>query len=138
MEIIGSPGAKMTVFFPPAREYFNLKGAAMGREVDDDCSGGLPAVELPVDGTLDLHFFRPRDVGELVPDYIAECRRRGILQVRIVHGKGRGALRAKVHAVLSRVEGVRDFSLAGEDGGGWGATLVRLSPLDGGSRESGR
>lgn len=87
------------------------------------------AVELPIDGTLDLHTFAPREVKDLVPDYLAECRSRGILQARIVHGKGTGALRETVHAVLGRLDYVEDFGLAGSGGGSWGATLVRLRPL---------
>jgi len=85
-------------------------------------------VELPIDGTLDLHTFLPRDVGTLVPDYLAACRERGILQVRIVHGKGTGALRRTVQALLSRLPEVISFRTAAEDAGGWGATLVDLRP----------
>ena len=85
-------------------------------------------VALPIDGTLDLHTFSPREVRTLVPDYLAACRERGILQVRIIHGKGTGALRRTVHALLSRLEEVATFSTASEDAGGWGATLVSLRP----------
>jgi len=67
-------------------------------------------------------------VGELLPSYLQECRERGILQVRIVHGKGTGTLRARVHAVLKQTPGVISFALAGDQGGGWGATIVRLQP----------
>jgi dsDNA-specific endonuclease/ATPase MutS2 len=84
--------------------------------------------ELVVDGVLDLHMFRPKDVKHLVPDYLEECRERGILLVRIVHGKGTGTLRRTVHAILSRLMYVESFGLAPEGEGGWGATLVRLSP----------
>ena len=56
------------------------------------------------------------------------CRKRGILEVRIVHGKGTGALRQTVHALLSRLEEIAAFSTASEDAGGWGATLVSLRP----------
>jgi len=85
------------------------------------------AVELPIDGILDLHTFHPRDVKELVPDYLSECRAKGILEMRIIHGKGTGALRETVHAVLNRLDFVLDFHLAMGDGGGWGATVVKLA-----------
>lgn len=84
------------------------------------------AVPFPIDGTLDLHTFRPDEAKDLVPAYLAECRKRGILQVRIIHGKGVGTLREMVHAVLSRLPEVASYRLAGEEGGGWGATIVIL------------
>jgi DNA-nicking Smr family endonuclease len=83
-------------------------------------------IELPIDGTLDLHTFRPQEVGELVPDFLDACRERGIYQVRIIHGKGSGTLKRRVQAVLGRLACVESFRQAGEDGGGWGATLVWL------------
>lgn len=86
-------------------------------------------VDLPIDGTLDLHTFHPREVKDLLPHYITLCRERGILQVRVIHGKGTGALRETVHSILSRLPEVSSFRLAGEGGGGWGATLVTLKPL---------
>jgi DNA-nicking Smr family endonuclease len=85
-------------------------------------------VELPIDGVLDLHTFRPVEVKHLIPDYLAECRKRGILDVRIIHGKGTGVLQRSVYAILSRLPEVVAFRIAGEEAGGWGATLVRLRP----------
>jgi DNA-nicking Smr family endonuclease len=90
--------------------------------------GAEGATEIPVDGTLDLHTFSPREVKLLVPEYLRECQVRAILQVRIIHGKGTGALRRQVHAILARLPEVSHFALAGTDAGAWGATLVTLRP----------
>ena len=83
-------------------------------------------IEVPIDGILDLHNFSPKDLKHLIPDYLDECRKADILQVRIIHGKGIGNLRRTVHAILGKLPGVRGFKLADEHGGGWGATLVEL------------
>lgn len=83
-------------------------------------------IELPIDGVLDLHTFNPREVKDLVPEYLAACRERGILQVRIIHGKGTGTLQRSVHALLGRCPNVISFTLDHPEYGGWGATLVRL------------
>lgn len=85
-------------------------------------------VELPVDGVLDLHTFRAEEIKSLVPDYLTLCRRKGLLEVRIIHGKGSGALRRTVHAILGRLQEVRCYAQAGHEQGGWGATLVYLKP----------
>ncbi|HTY21228.1 MAG TPA: Smr/MutS family protein [Geobacteraceae bacterium] len=85
-------------------------------------------IEIPIDGVLDLHTFNPREVKDLVPEYLSVCRGKGLLQVRIIHGKGTGALQRTVQSILSRLPYVASFRLAGEDGGGWGATIVVLRP----------
>jgi DNA-nicking Smr family endonuclease len=87
-------------------------------------------VEIPIDGTLDLHQFHPKEVKELVPDYLAACREKGILQVRIVHGKGTGSLRRTVHSLLDKLPEVDSYRLGGDSGGGWGATIVILRPVE--------
>ena len=81
---------------------------------------------LPIDGTLDLHTFRPADAADVVAEWLDACAAAGLRDVRVVHGKGIGALRRTVHAVLERHPLVLSFRTAGEDGGGWGATLVTL------------
>ena len=83
-------------------------------------------VEQPIDGTLDLHTFQPGDAKDLIPEYLAACRERGILQVRIIHGKGVGTLRRTVESVLQTLEYVESFRIAEETAGGWGATIVTL------------
>jgi DNA-nicking Smr family endonuclease len=91
---------------------------------------GLDPVEVPIDGTLDLHTFKPSEIKDLVIEYLTACRERGILDVRIIHGKGTGTLRRTVHSVLRKIPEVSSFQLAGGDGGGWGATLITLDPVE--------
>lgn len=92
---------------------------------DDDDS---EPVLLPITDELDLHTFRPGEVTRLLDDYFAECRKRGLRQVRVIHGKGTGTLRATVHTHLRRSSSVMNFALCDEASGGWGATRVTLKP----------
>jgi DNA-nicking Smr family endonuclease len=98
----------------------------------------MAPLAIPIDGTLDLHTFDPRDLKGLLPEYLAECRARGILEVRVIHGKGTGALQRTVHALLPRIPFVKSFRLAPPALGHWGATLVVLEPgeAEGARREA--
>ena len=85
---------------------------------------------LPITGELDLHTFSAAEAVDVVSEYLDECRRRGVLEVRIVHGRGRGVRRAEVRRLLAAREDVAGFRDAPPLSGGWGATLVVLRPLD--------
>ena len=87
-------------------------------------------VELAIDGVLDLHTFSPRHAKDLVHHYLDLCREKGILHVRIIHGKGTGAMRELVHAQLKKRKDIAAFGYADAAGGGWGATVVRLCPKE--------
>ena len=85
-------------------------------------------VEHPITAELDLHTFRPNEIGSLIPEYFRECRRRGLLEVCIVHGKGTGTLREGIHRLLDRLPEVVRYRSGDETSGGWGATQVTLEP----------
>ena len=88
----------------------------------------MKPVKIPIEDVLDLHTFRPRDIPELLEDYIAECRRGGIYSLRIIHGKGTGFQKKRVRELLAKNPAVVSFKDAPPQAGGWGATLVRLAP----------
>jgi DNA-nicking Smr family endonuclease len=91
-----------------------------------DRSWHMQPVVVPINGILDLHTFASGDVGRLIGDYIDASLESGIYDLRIIHGKGKGVMRARVRALLeqdSRVESIGDAPI---EAGGWGATLVKL------------
>lgn len=90
-----------------------------------DVPGDPEAVPLEIDGILDLHMFPPDQVKDLVSDYIDVCLEEGILDLRIIHGKGIGVLRTIVNSILEKHPAVETFGHP-TDSGSWGATVVRL------------
>lgn len=86
----------------------------------------IEPVQIPINGVLDLHTFKPREIKDLVPDYIQACHEKGIFQLRIIHGKGIGNLRRTVHSILEKHPLVQSFTLDHPQYGGWGATIVHL------------
>ncbi len=87
----------------------------------------IPAeVELPIEDSLDLHPFEPREVGSVVASYLEAAIEAGLSEVRLIHGRGIGVQREIVRSVLSRHPGVSGFEDAPPSRGGWGATVVRL------------
>ncbi len=87
-------------------------------------------IAYPLDGILDLHVFRPKDVPSVVMEYLRACRERGILRVRVIHGKGRSVLRGTVHRLLDGNNAVESYTQASGDASGWGATIVFLHPAE--------
>ena len=89
----------------------------------------IDPVAIPITGELDLHTFRPKDVTQLLEDYFAECLKRDILNVRVIHGKGRGTLRETVQSHLRKLPSVVEFATCDQTSGGWGATRVTLKKI---------
>jgi DNA-nicking Smr family endonuclease len=89
-------------------------------------------IRIEITNELDLHTFRPNEIGDLLIDYLGECQKKGILNVRVIHGKGTGTLRTGVHAALDKMTIIESWTWpAGALSGGWGATWVHLRPLGG-------
>ena len=83
-------------------------------------------IKIPIDGILDLHTFAPREVKDLIDDYLLECLEAGLSDIRIIHGKGKGILRDRVYSILKRHSLVESYIQAPPEAGGWGAVLVKL------------
>ena len=81
---------------------------------------------VPIEDSLDLHSFLPRDVRDVVSDYLDEAVRRGFREVRLIHGKGKGVRRAEVRRLLDGDPRVADVFDAPPGRGGFGATVVLL------------
>ena len=87
----------------------------------------MEPVKVPIEDCLDLHTFRPRDIPDLLEDYLAECLKAGLYSVRIIHGKGKGVQKRRVQGLLQKNPLVSSYKDAPPEAGGWGATLVELN-----------
>jgi dsDNA-specific endonuclease/ATPase MutS2 len=96
---------------------------------DDEGDWADEVVDIPIDGVLDLHTFRPDEVKNLVPDYIECCLAEGITEIRIIHGKGTGVLRELVRKILDRHPSVIKYGTP-SDASSWGATVAELGPTN--------
>ena len=95
-----------------------------------DESPGDEPFEIPLTGDLDLHPFSPREIPSVVEEYVRACRERGVLRLRLAHGRGKGMQRAAVRRKLASISEVVSFSDAPPEAGGWGATVVLLRGHD--------
>jgi DNA-nicking Smr family endonuclease len=84
-------------------------------------------VVLPIEDSLDLHAFSPRDVPSVVDEYLQQAVARGFREVRLIHGRGQGVQRARVQSLLQRHPLVVRFFDAPAERGGWGATVAILN-----------
>jgi len=95
---------------------------------------GDDVVHLAIEDFIDLHPFAPSDIPDVVEEYLHAARAAGFREVRLIHGRGQGFQRSRVHALLKKLPFVKGASEAPPDRGGWGATIVVLRPL--GNEES--
>ncbi|MBI4635395.1 MAG: Smr/MutS family protein [Candidatus Rokubacteria bacterium] len=83
-------------------------------------------VRVPIEDSLDLHAFDPRDIPSVVAEYLEAAHARGFTEVRLIHGRGIGVQRRVVQSLLARHPRVAAYADAPPERGGHGATLVRL------------
>ena len=82
------------------------------------------AHRVPIEDSLDLHAFEPRDVKSVVDEYVTAAHEAGLREVRLIHGRGMGIQRGIVQQALERHPLVEQFWDAGESH--LGATVARL------------
>jgi DNA-nicking Smr family endonuclease len=88
-------------------------------------------VRIPIEDWIDLHTFSPKEIPSLLEEYLTECRRKGLREIRIIHGKGRGVQMKIVHSFLERSPLVESYEPAPPEAGGWGATIAYLKTAKG-------
>src|SRR4030042_3762523 len=87
-------------------------------------------VRIAIEDSVALHTFQPKEIPSLLKEYLSECQKKGVLEVRIIHGKGKGVQRTIVHSFLEKSPLVDSYETAPLEAGAWGATLVYLKKAD--------
>jgi dsDNA-specific endonuclease/ATPase MutS2 len=83
-------------------------------------------VVVPIEDSLDLHGFQPREILDVVDAYLDAALERGFREVRLIHGRGVGFQRHRVQQMLATDPRVEAYADAPPGRGGWGATVARL------------
>src|SRR5262245_22907412 len=83
-------------------------------------------IVLPIEDSIDLHAFAPKDIPSVVEEYLGQCALAKFREVRIIHGRGTGVQRNIVRSILRKHPAVVSFRDAPAEAGGWGATVVLL------------
>jgi len=99
-----------------------------GGDAEDDTpwEPGDEPVVLPIEEAIDLHHFQPREILEVVDAYLDAALERGFREVRLIHGRGKGFQRSRVHGFLESDPRVERYGEAPPGRGGWGATIAWL------------
>lgn len=99
------------------------------RDGDETPESDPDVFVVPIGEAIDLHTFAPREVPGVVEAYLEAAREKGLREVRLIHGRGKGVQRARVRQLLEADPTVERFEDAPHDRGGWGATIAWLHPL---------
>jgi len=120
--VLGATTVVMLLFSRPhpARDPVDRAGDTAAR-----WDGDQP-VQIPIEDHIDLHPFPPKDIPDVVRDYLEAAYAAGFRNVRLIHGRGIGVQRERVRSVLAASPIVLHFHDAPPEAGGWGATEVTL------------
>lgn len=65
--------------------------------------------KIPIEPQLDLHAFAPRDIASVVEEYVRAAHEAGLVELRLVHGRGKGVQRGIVQHALEHHPLVVEF-----------------------------
>ncbi len=110
---------------------FSARGTSSAADGDAGSGDAVPsadpdAVELPIEDFIDLHYFRPKEILDVVDAYLEAAQEAGFTEVRLIHGKGKGFQRDRIQTMLDSHARVDSFRDAPAHRGHWGATIVTL------------
>lgn len=92
----------------------------------DDDNPFPDTIVIPIEESIDLHLFLPREIRDVVEGYIEAAIEKRFREVRLIHGRGKGVQRNRVQQILAGHPGVERFTDAPAHQGGWGATIAWL------------
>lgn len=72
--------------------------------------------EIPIEDSIDLHTFQPREIRIVVEEYLYQAVLKGFHEVRIIHGRGIGVQREIVRKLLAEHPDVLTFHDAPDRG----------------------
>ncbi len=102
-----------------------VAGAAVPGETAVAWSGDFPDAHAPSE--IDLRGLRADEAENLVMHAIDSAVRADLRMLRIIHGKGTGALRERVSEMLKKDARVKQFRLGAWNEGGAGVTVAELA-----------
>jgi DNA-nicking Smr family endonuclease len=89
---------------------------------DGDCP-----LQIPIENSLDLHAFLPKDIPSVVDEYVRAAHGAGLREIRLIHGRGKGVQRAIVQQVLEKHPSVAEFFDAPESHLGATVAILKAS-----------
>jgi dsDNA-specific endonuclease/ATPase MutS2 len=99
----------------------------------EDAGDDTEPLVLEITDSLDLHHFHPSEILDVVDAYLDAAHEAGFVEVRLIHGRGKGVQRARVQKLLASDPRVERSEEAPPGRGGWGATIAWLRAEDSGS-----